>query len=82
MAKTKLSSKGQVIIPLAAREAHHWEQGQEFTIVDVGDGILLKPRKPFDETTIDEVAACLEYSGKPKSLEEMEKAIQTAHCKH
>jgi hypothetical protein len=37
---------------------------------------LLKPETPFQETTLDEVASCLKYHGKPKSLEDMEKAIQ------
>jgi bifunctional DNA-binding transcriptional regulator/antitoxin component of YhaV-PrlF toxin-antitoxin module len=30
METTKLSSKGQVIIPKAMRAAHHWDAGQEF----------------------------------------------------
>ena len=42
MTKTRLSSKGQVIIPAQVRAAHHWEAGQELTVVDAGDGILLK----------------------------------------
>lgn len=44
---TKLSSEGQVIIPKFLREAHHWEVGQELIAIDTGDGILLKPKKPF-----------------------------------
>lgn len=72
---TKLSSKGQVIIPKPFRAAHHWEAGQELVVFDTGDGILLKPKKPFTETDINDVASCLHYSGKPKTLEDMEKAI-------
>jgi hypothetical protein len=41
----------------------------------MGDGILLKPKKPFPETTLDNVIGCLKYQGKPKSLEDMEDAI-------
>ena len=44
--------------------------------IDGGGGILLKPETPFQETMLDEVASCLKYHGKPKSLEDMEKAIQ------
>ena len=76
MQTTKLSSKGQVIIPKPLRIAHHWEPGQKLMAIDAGDGILLKPETPFQETTLDEVASCLKYHGKPKSLEDMEKAIQ------
>ena len=72
---TKLSSKGQVIIPKPMRTAHHWEVGQELVVVDVGDGILLKPKTPFEETNIKNVAACLRFGGKTKTLEDMEAAI-------
>ena len=73
---TKLSSKGQVIIPKPFRTAHHWEVGQELVVIDVGDGILLKPKTPFNETNIDDVASCLKYKGKPKSVDDMNAAIQ------
>lgn len=75
MATTKMSSKGQVIIPKSVRTAHHWESGQELVVVDVGDGVLLKPKSPFAKTRIEVVAGCLQYKGKAKTLEEMDKAI-------
>jgi hypothetical protein len=43
--------------------------------IDADNGILLKPETPFQKTMPDEVASCLRYHGKPKSLEDMEKAI-------
>ena len=76
METTRLSSKGQVIIPKPLRTAHQWEVGQELIAIDVGDGILLKPKKPFPETSLAEVAGSLKYQGKPKSLEELEDAIR------
>jgi AbrB family looped-hinge helix DNA binding protein len=76
MKTTRMSSKGQVIIPKALREIHHWEEGQELIAIDMGDGILLKPKKPFPETTLNNVAGCLKNRGIPKSLEEMEDAIR------
>ena len=75
MNTVKLSSKGQVIIPKPLRAAYHWETGQELVVVDTGDGILLKPKTPFVETSINQVAASLKFKGKAKSLEEMELAI-------
>ncbi len=75
METTRLSSKGQVIIPKPLRTAHHWDAGQELVAIDVGDGVLLKPKSPFVEKTIDEVASCLKYSGKAKSLDDMTAAI-------
>jgi AbrB family looped-hinge helix DNA binding protein len=76
MEETRLSSQGQVIIPEALRAAHHWEAGQELIAIEVGDGILLKPKKPFPETTLAQVAGCLNYRGQPKSLDELEDAIR------
>lgn len=76
MELTRLSSQGQVIIPQALRAAHHWEAGQELMAIDVGDGILLKPKKPFPETTLAQVAGCLKYGGKPKTLDELKNAIR------
>ena len=72
---TRLSSKGQVIIPKPLRTVHHWEAGQELVVVDTGDGVLLKPKTPFEETTIKNVASCLHFKGKAKSLKDMDAAI-------
>lgn len=76
MEVTHLSNTGQVIIPKALRDAHRWEAGQELIAIDMGDGILLKPKKPFRETTLEDVAGCLKYTGKPKSIDELEDAIR------
>ena len=76
METTQLSSEGQVMLPEALRVAHQWEAGQELVAINVGDGILLKPKKPFQETTLKAVAGCLTYQGPTKSLEEMEDAIR------
>lgn len=75
MVTTKLSSKGQVIIPKHFRQIHHWEAGQELVVIDTRDGVLLKPKAPFTETMVAEVASCLKYSGQPKTLDDMENAI-------
>ena len=75
MEKTRLSNKGQIVIPKAVRAAHGWEAGLEFSIESSGDGIKLKPIKPFKETTIDEVIGCVGYRGPRKSMKDMEAAI-------
>lgn len=78
MKTTRLSSKGQVIIPKDLREAHRWEVGQELIAVDVGDGILLKTNSPFQVTTLENVAGCLQHGGESRSLEEIEDAVRLA----
>lgn len=81
MQKTRVSSKGQVIIPKSLRSKHHWEVGQELVAIDVEEGVLLKPLSPFPETSLKEVASCLPYKGKAKTLLEMEEAIRTGSSK-
>lgn len=76
MQTTTLSSKGQVIIPKHMRTLHRWETGQDLVVIDTGDGILLRPKKPFAETSLDEVAACLKYDGETVTLDDMEEAIK------
>lgn len=76
METTRLSSEGQVIIPKALRDAHHWEAGQELIAMDTGDGILLRSKQPFQVTTLRDVAGCLKYQGKPKTLDELEDAVR------
>ena len=76
METTKLSSKGQVVIPKPVRAAHDWKVGQELVVIEMGDGILLRPTTPFDSTDIDEVAASLSYSGDAVTLDEMDEAIR------
>lgn len=74
MKTIRLSSKGQVIIPKSIRDTHQWSIGQEFLVENTPDGVLLKPKTAFPQTTVREVAGCLKYSGPPKSIEEMNDA--------
>ena len=50
MVTTRLSNKGQIVIPKRVRSAHGWEPGLEFVVEDTGDGIKLKPLTPYLET--------------------------------
>lgn len=78
MHTTKLTSKGQVIIPKSLRTRYHLHAGQELTVVDTGEGLLLKPVPVFQATEVSQVAGMLKskYSGKPISQEDMEDAIR------
>ena len=75
MSTTKLSSKGQVIIPKSVREAHDWQAGMTFEICEHEEGVLLRPSRPFPKTKLDEVAGCLAWSGPAISIEQMDKAV-------
>ena len=73
--KTKLSSKGQVVIPKGLREALGWENGQELVLEEIGNAILLRTVRKLPETTLKDVAGCLNYDGPAKSIDDMERAI-------
>ena len=75
MKTIRMSSKGQVIIPKSLRLAHDWDTGQELVVINTSDGVLLKPKAPFEQTNITDVAGCLGYAGEPKSLTEMDAAV-------
>jgi AbrB family looped-hinge helix DNA binding protein len=76
MESTKLSSKGQIVIPKELRDFYNWQPGLEFIIMDTGDGLIIRPKRPFPQTTLADVAGSLPYDGPPLTLEEMEQAIK------
>ena len=78
METTKLSSKGQVILPKSIRVAHNWDAGIEFAVEDTPDGVLLRPLKPFTPTRLKDVYGCAAYKGKAKSLAELDAGIKAA----
>lgn len=78
METTKLSSKGQIIIPKWLRDAYRWEAGLEFVVIDTGEGVLLKPNRPFEPTELADVAGSLPYHGKALTVEEMEDGLRRA----
>ncbi len=75
MEKTRLSTKGQVILPKTLRDARSWRAGTEFTVEERDDGVLLRPAQLFPQTSLEEVVGCLKYKGKPVTLAEMDVAI-------
>lgn len=76
METTKLSSKGQIIIPKWLRDIYRWEAGLEFVVIDTGEGILLRPSRPFEPTTLDEVTGSLPNGGRSRTIEEMAADLQ------
>lgn len=75
MESTRLSSKGQIVIPKRFRERHGWGQGTEFTVEEVPSGILLRPQRLFAPTRLEDGLGCAGYKGPAKSLEEIEEAL-------
>ena len=65
---TRLSTKGQIVLPKSIRASHAWGPGTELTVEDTGDGILLRRASRCAKTSLDEVVGCLQFKGKPKTL--------------
>lgn len=75
MDTTRVSSKGQVVLPQAVRERKKWLPGTRLVVEETKEGVLLRPEKPFPPTTFEEVEGILRYKGKPRTLAEMDEAI-------
>jgi AbrB family looped-hinge helix DNA binding protein len=76
MESTRLSTRGQIVIPKAIREAQGLKPGHEFSVESEGESILLRPVKPYPPRTIEEVLGCAGYHGPRLSLKDMEEAIR------
>ena len=76
METTRLSPKGQIVIPHRIREQFGWDPGIEFTVEEIDGGIALRPIRELTPTTIEEVYGCLPYQGPGKSLQDMEEGIR------
>ena len=74
METVKLSSKGQIVIPKEARDAHQLAPGMEFSVMFVGDEIRLKPLPMYPPATVAQGAGLLGKT-KRKSMNEHDTAL-------
>jgi AbrB family looped-hinge helix DNA binding protein len=75
MAATRLSTKGQLVIPKEIRERLGWSAGLDLEVEAEGDHLVVRPVEQIPETTLEDLAGCTGYRGSARSLEEMEEAI-------
>lgn len=70
-ATTKMSSKGQVVIPEEIRESLHLKEGDQFVVLGKGDTVILKSITPpsMDQfnSLLSEVRAKAKKAGMKKS---------------
>ena len=76
METSRLSTKGQIVLPKSIRTARAWGPGTEFTVEETSDGVLLRPSARFPAVELEEVVACLKYNGKARTLEQMKVAVR------
>lgn len=72
-ATTKLSSKGQVVIPESVREHLKLKEGDQFIVMGQGDAVILKAIMPpamdeFDGLLAEARAAAKKAKGKPADV--------------
>lgn len=67
MGTTRLSTKGQIILPKQIRVSRAWGPGTEFEVEETGDGVLLRPAANFPDTNLEEVAGCLRSGRKSRT---------------
>lgn len=63
---SRISSKGQVVIPKEVRDEQHWSEGTEVIFITTPQGLLIKPKSPFPKTNIEDYLARQKpYVGQP-----------------
>ena len=76
MDTTKLSAKGQVVLPKRVRDAHGWSPGVEFIVENTPDGVVLRPKSGKRLGRIAELAGMLRQTKRRRvSLKAMDAAI-------
>ncbi len=72
---TRVSTKGQVILPKVVREQRRWEAGTRLTVEDTDAGVLLKAAPLFEPSQIEQVFGSLRAERPAMSIEEMDAAV-------
>jgi len=66
VATTKMSSKGQVVIPEAVRKAYDWRPGMSFVVTGRDNAVILQPVTAPDTAQFDDLLAKERMAASPK----------------
>jgi AbrB family looped-hinge helix DNA binding protein len=72
--RTRLSTRGQLIIPKALRDRHGWAPGTELVVEDRVDGVFVRLANPLPPTELEDLVGSTGYRGPARSLDDMEAA--------
>lgn len=85
-AKTRLSAKGQVVIPKDVRDALGLKPGQELEVTQAGGGVLLRRVSRKSGRSFEEITAAIrseiQYDGPPLSMEDIRDAAAEGWAEH
>jgi AbrB family looped-hinge helix DNA binding protein len=74
-AQTRLSAKGQVVIPKDVRDRLGWPQGSALEVIETAGGVLLRKPQEGKKLSVDEATARLRkivhYQGPPLTIEQL-----------
>lgn len=80
--RTRLSTKGQLIIPRALRDRHGWVAGTELEIEDRVDGVIVRVAKSLPRSEFEGLVGSTGYRGPARTLDDMEAAIACGGRRH
>lgn len=75
MARTTLSTKGQIVLPQAIRTQLGLLPGSELDVTTDGDTVILRRVSRFPSVTLDQALGCVDYHGPIRSVEEMNAGV-------
>ena len=81
--QTRLSAKGQLVIPKDVRERLGWDKGMKLEVIEQGGDIVLRPEGVQKTGTtardaLREIQSFYRYDGPPVSLSDMDEAAGAA----
>ncbi len=78
---TKVSGKGQIVVPKATRDRMGWPPGTDLEVVEIGDTVTLRRRPVLKTLTVEQQAVArfreiYRHQGPPVSIEQMKREAQ------
>lgn len=81
-AYTKISEKGQVVVPKATRDRLGWGAGLDLEVIEHGDSVTLKRRMATKTLTVEEAVARLKqiykHRGPPVPIDDLNAIVSDA----
>jgi AbrB family looped-hinge helix DNA binding protein len=79
-AQTRVSAKGQVVIPKEVRKRYQMSTGRILDVIETPEGVLLRARAKREgistEEAIARISEIIRYDGPTVSIDEMKESIR------